>query len=223
MMTKDSKTTSKRLLTAAVVAGPLFVVVSLLQAFAREGFDLVRHPASLLSLGDGGWIQIANFVLTGLLYIVSAAGLRRVLHGGIGRTWVPRLFALLGIAMIAGGVFTVDPSLGFPPGAPAVPADPSWHSTVHGFAPPIGFLSLAAALIILGRRFGSQGQRAWKWVTILLAVATFALSAWPSFTGDWEAGRFNFLPLWAGVALGYGYASIVAARLKREGSPIIEE
>jgi hypothetical protein len=215
MTTHDPQTSSK-LLTAAVIAGPLFVAVSLLQAFAREGFDLVRHPASLLSLGDGGWIQIANFVLTGILYVVGAVGLRRLLKGGIGRAWAPRLFVVLGIAMIAGGVFTVDPALGFPPGAPAVPEDPSWHSTIHGFAPPVGFLSLVAALIILGRRFGSRGQRTWMWVTILVGVATFALSSWPSFTGDWEAGRFNFLPLWAGVALGYGYTSVVIAKMKRE-------
>jgi hypothetical protein len=46
----------KALLTGGVVAGPLFIMVGLLQAFTREGFDLRRHPLSLLSNGDlGTW------------------------------------------------------------------------------------------------------------------------------------------------------------------------
>lgn len=63
------------------------MVVALLQAFAREGFDMVRHPASSLSPGDLRWIQIANFVLTGLFFIALAIGLRRVLTSGIGSRW----------------------------------------------------------------------------------------------------------------------------------------
>jgi hypothetical protein len=31
-----------------------------------------------MSLGNLGWIQIANFMVTGLLVIVSAIGMRRV-------------------------------------------------------------------------------------------------------------------------------------------------
>jgi hypothetical protein len=54
------------------------------------------------------------------------------------------------------------------------------------------------------------------WVTIFVGVLTFVLSSLSSLTGDWETGRFNFLPLWAGVALGYGYTSLVVAKLKNE-------
>jgi hypothetical protein len=45
----------------------------------------------LLSLGDLGWIQIANFVVTGALFVACAVGLRRVLHPGRAGTWGPRL------------------------------------------------------------------------------------------------------------------------------------
>lgn len=203
---------------AGMIAGPLFIVVALVQALTREGFDLVRHPVSLLSLGDLGWVQIANFVLSGLLFIALAVGLRRTLISGIGSRWSSRFFIIFGISMIAGGVFLADPSLGFPPGAPAMPENQSWHSTVHGFAPIIGFSALVAALIILGRRFGSEGQRTWMWATILIGIATLVLSFVPTLTGDFETGQFNFLPLWAGVALGYVYTSIVITKL-REKTP----
>ena len=70
------------LLACGVVAGPLFIAVALLQALTRQGFDLGRHPLSLLSLGELGWIQITNFVVAGLLTVAFAVGLRRVLHPG---------------------------------------------------------------------------------------------------------------------------------------------
>jgi Protein of unknown function (DUF998) len=216
-MTTNSSQINSNLLNAGIVAGPFFVVVTLLQAFTREGFDMVRHPASLLSLGDSGWIQIANFVLTGFLFIGLAIGLRRVLTSGIGSRWVSRLFIIVGVAMIGGGVFLADPSLGFPPGAPeGVPKEMSWHAAVHGFAPIFGFLALIAALFIFARRFGSQGQRTLMWVTIIVGLLTFVLSSLPSFTGDWETGRFNFLPLWAGVILSYVYTSFVVTKLKKK-------
>jgi hypothetical protein len=55
----------------------LFVAVSLGQAFTRSGFDLTRHPLSLLSNGALGWLQITNFVVTGVLTLAGAVGLRR--------------------------------------------------------------------------------------------------------------------------------------------------
>ena len=216
-MTSIDTQSTRNVLTAGIIAGPFFIVVALLQAFTREGFDWVRHPASMLSLGDLGWIQIANFVLTGILFIACGKGLRNVLTEGIGRKWVFRLFVLFGIALIMGGVFTADPGLGFPPGAPEGPAkEISWHGMLHAFAPILGFMSQVAALIILARRFGSQGQNGWKYSTMIAAVVMFVLATIPNVTADWENGVFNFLPLWGGVALGYCWTSLVLAKVKKE-------
>lgn len=216
MANNNSHSTAK-LLDAGIIAGPLFAIVALAHGLLRQGFSIVRHPASLLSLGDFGWIQIANFVLTGIFYILCGIGLRRQLTAGIGSTWAPRLFTLFGIALIIGGVFAADQGLGFPPGAPqGPPAEMSWHGVIHGFAPVVGFMSLTVALFILARRFGSQGQREWKHSTIVAAVAMFVLSAIPNFIADWEKGVFNFLPLWAGTFLGFGWTSLVIAKVKQE-------
>ena len=57
----SAATQTARLLACGIAAGPLFLTVGLTQAFLRDGFDLSRHPLSLLSLGDLGWVQIANF------------------------------------------------------------------------------------------------------------------------------------------------------------------
>ncbi|HKZ68736.1 MAG TPA: DUF998 domain-containing protein, partial [Anaerolineales bacterium] len=76
----SSETTTKltrALLACGVVAGPVYLSVGLVQAFTRPGFDITRHALSLLSNGDLGWIQITNFVITGLLVIAGAVGMRR--------------------------------------------------------------------------------------------------------------------------------------------------
>jgi hypothetical protein len=213
---KLTKENIDKLLLCGIIAGPLFLVSSFVHGLLREGFDLVRHPASLLSLGELGWIQIATFVISGLLYIASAFGLREVLKTGIGSRFVFPLFLMLGLALIGGGVFTADPSLGFPPGAiKGVPATMSWHSQVHGLAPIVGFMALVIAQIILGRRFGKEGQKGLMWLTIGVAISTWIMSAAPSFLADWERGEFNFIPLWLGVALGYTYTSYVLYKLRK--------
>jgi hypothetical protein len=79
---KARHTQSARLLACGTVAGPLFLTVGLIQALTRDGFDLSRHPLSLLSLGDLGWIQIANFIVTGALYVACALGARFVARLG---------------------------------------------------------------------------------------------------------------------------------------------
>jgi hypothetical protein len=80
----------------------LFVIVVVLQELIRSGFDRRRHPLSSLSLGDLGWIQVANFVVCGLLAVVSPGGLRRVLRSRVG-AWGPVLVAtyVLGLIWVA--------------------------------------------------------------------------------------------------------------------------
>src|SRR5262249_50195685 len=140
-----SKLKNSMLLTSGMIAGPLFIIISLILAFTREGFNIVRHPASLLALGEFGWIQIANFILSGVLFIALAIGLRRALTTGVGSRWLPILFGLVGVAMIIGGGFFGDSALRFSPGPPAGgPEQMRLHSLVHAFAPLFGVLALIA-------------------------------------------------------------------------------
>jgi hypothetical protein len=216
MSSKDSHFTSK-LLMAGVLAGPFFIALSLLQAFTREGFDWIRHPASLLSLGDLGFIQIANFVITGTLFIACAVGLKRSLTAGVGRKWLSRSFTVLGIAFILGGVFVADPAFGFPPGTPeGMAKQMSWHSMIHGVAPVIGSFAISAALSILARRLWKQGRRGASLLTVLVVIVSFVLSALPPITADWDRGEFNFLPLWIGLTLVYLYTALLLVKLKAE-------
>src|SRR6266702_7879279 len=110
---------TRALLICGLIAGPFYIVVGLIQALTRPGFDLLRHDLSLLANGDLGWIQVTNLVLTGLLVGAFAIGMRRALSAGLGRTWGPILLGVYGLGLIGAGFFTADPAFGFPPGTPA--------------------------------------------------------------------------------------------------------
>jgi hypothetical protein len=196
------------LLTAGIAAGPLFLVVWALQAFTRAGFDPGRHPLSLLSLGDFGWIQIANFVVTGALFVAYAAGLRRVLHAGRGGTWGPRLVWAFGAGLIVAGIFVTDAGAGFPPGAPAGAPQMSWHGALHEAGYIVAVLSWTADCLVFRRRFAALGQRGWALACVASLVAALALSAWPDL--DSYTTRIVIA-----TAVQFGFLAAVAARLRR--------
>jgi hypothetical membrane protein len=167
---------TKSLLGYGVIAGPFFVVTALLQGLTREGFDLTRHEWSLLANGSLGWIQIANFILSGAMTVGFAVGLRRALQPGRGVIWAPRLFGLYGLGLIGAGLFRADPRLGFPVGSPDGPGVVSWHGTLHFVTAAIGFVGLIAACFVLGSRFTADGRPGWAWysrLTGILFVAAF--------------------------------------------------
>jgi hypothetical membrane protein len=194
------------LLTGGVLAGPLFVIVAVVQMLSREGFDLSRHPISLLSVGDFGWVQMGNFAIGGVLAIGFATAVRRSLYEGRGATWGPRLLGIYGLGLIAGGVFAADPALGFPPGTPdGIPASFSWHATLHAFAPPLAFLALVASCIALARRFAADAERGWAIYSLVTAVVAFVLSA--------PVGPGFSVRLFIGVVVGWAWVSAVAVKL----------
>jgi len=181
---------TKSLLGYGIIAGPVFVAVSLAQVFTRDGFDPTRHAWSMLSNGDLGWIQITNFLVSGLMTIAFAAGLRRSLRPGTGSVWAPRLIGAYGVSLIAAGLLRADPGMGFPAGTPDGPGVVSWQGTGHFLAGAIGFSCLIAACFVLASRFAAEGLTGWAWssraVGVLFgagfaAVAAGAGAAWSLF------------------------------------------
>lgn len=195
------------LLAAAALAAPVFLVVAAVQVLARDGFDLTEHPLSLLSNGDWGWVQIANFVVTGLLVLAFAVGLRRRFAPGRAGTWGPILFGLLGIGLVAAGVFVADPSDGFPPGSSLI-TEPTWHGTAHNIAAALATDPAAIGCLVLAGRFSVERDRRWAAVSVVTAVAVLVLGWWP------DADSIS-VRLAGVVALLLAYISATALRLSR--------
>ncbi|MFC9325146.1 DUF998 domain-containing protein [Kitasatospora sp. NPDC057015] len=204
---------TRTLLGCAVVAAPLWAVVSLTQAATREGFDLTRHPLSALANGSLGWLQIAAFLVAGLLTVLGASGLRRALHGTPGGVWAPRLVRLYGLGMIAAGTLVMDPADGFPVGTPdGMPAALSWHGYGHLAAGSVTFAALAAACFVLGRHFTRAGRRGRAVLSRLAGTAVLLGNGWAM-----SGGRAGSLTLAVGVVTAMLWVSAVAALARREG------
>jgi hypothetical protein len=169
----------RRLLTAGLAAGPVLGLTWLAQGLVRDGYDFARHPMSLLSLGEGGWVQIGSFVATGGLMLACAAGLRRVVTDGRGARWAPRLVVVIGGCLVAAGVFPTDPGAGFPAGAPEGAPVLSWHGILH----EISFLGVVAAWIalcfVLRTRFARQDDRSWARACVAVVPIALAVVAFP--------------------------------------------
>lgn len=212
--------TTRALLGCGVVAPPLFVLVFTATGALRTGYDPTYHPVSALSLGDLGWIQITNFVVTGLLLVAFAVGLRRALGRGRGSWWGPALLGTFALALVLSGVFVMDPMLGFPPGAPpGLVAQVSWHHTLHDLAGVAVFVSLPLACFVVARRFAAPPARpGWVAYCILTGVAGLVLLV--AFGTAWEADLpFAGLVQRALIVVGWTWVTLLALRLRADLPP----
>jgi hypothetical protein len=171
---------ARRLLACGLLAGPVLLGVGLAQVFTRDGFDLDRHALSQLALGPWGFVQIVNFLVTGVLVIAAARGLRGALGPGRGTVWGPRLLAAFGAGMLIAGVFVADPAFGFPVGTPDGPGSISWHGALHGVGFVVAMVSWAAAMIVLARGCTARGDRAQAAVCVVALVTAAAVATAPS-------------------------------------------
>lgn len=198
---------TRLLLLCGAIAGPLFILTVLFQDYTRPGFDQRLDLLSLLSLGEWGWVQIVNFVLTGVLNLLYAVGLWRKLHPGRGGTWGSLLIGAYGFGLVLVGVFTTDPSNGFPPGS-VTPTGPSWHGAIHALGALFTFLMLAAALAVFVRLFLARQERWWA-IYCLVSAVLFLLI----FFGGFSNAAIMASTLRLSVLIGWMASSVIAMKL----------
>src|SRR6266567_4877568 len=209
---------TRALLICGLIAGPFYIVVGLIQALTRPGFDIIRHDLSLLANGDLGWIQITNLVLAGLLVVAFAVGMRQALYAGRGGTWGPLLLGIYGLGLIGAGFFTADPAFGFPPGTPANAHAVSWHGLLHFICGGIGFLGLIAACFVFARRFAARRQRGWAVYSLATGVIFFVAFAGVA-TGSGQS--WSVIGFWIGVVFAWAWIWALAMKLLNE-RPLVQ-
>jgi hypothetical protein len=159
---------------AGILAGPFFLVSVGLNTWAslgylhRLGWELVGGgqvpwPSSL-ARGPYGWVQVATFVITGLLILVLAVAVREQLPPRRASGFAVVLLALLGVALIL-AAFRVDVPM-LRGGSPA-----TWHGWVHGIA----FLLIIATGVLAPLTMALAVRRDPGWRPI--AVVSVAASA----------------------------------------------
>jgi hypothetical protein len=199
---------TRPLLRSGVLAGPFYLGVSLIQAFLRQGFDLARHPLSLLANGPGGWIQTANFVITGLMVLAAAVGFRRVL-GPKSRavTW---LLGGFGVAMIVAAILPADPVDGFPPGTPeGFPTSISTTGLLHFVAGALGFTFLAISCFAAARAMSRRNVPSLARLSLLSGLAIVL-----GFFGGMVL-PVGILGIWFAVVVGWAWLAAMSLGLNR--------
>jgi hypothetical protein len=171
----------------------------------------------MMSLGDLGWIQITNFILTGLLVIAGAIGLRRLAQGDQRLRRGALLLGIYGLGVLGGGIFVTDPALGFPPGTPdTYPQTMSWHGLLHFVFGQIGFLALIAASFVYARYFAKNNIRGWAIFSALTGgIFLFAIIATVATAGG-DGSIWALLALYAAVVLAWIWLSALSYRMRTQ-------
>jgi hypothetical protein len=207
----------RNLLYAGIVGPLAFIVVFLVEGAMRPGYSPWRMYVSQLATGPGGWVQVANFFMCGILVLAFAIAMRASTAGTRGSIGAPVLIALFAVSLLVAGTFTTDPGLGYPVGAPEVH---TLHGTIHGFAGLAVFTLLPAACFVTAWHFASE-QGSWRWVvySITVGVALIVLFFGGFAVGQW-AGAPTGLYQRIAIITGWTWIAAVAWRLVQAPLPL---
>ena len=201
------------LLRLGSLCTPIFVIVFLLEGFTRREYDWMRHPISSLSIGPFGWIQVMNFIVTGVLVALIGLGLRWTFAlKSRGSVFGPILLVVAGIGLIGAGIFVSDPVFGFPPEEPLVLAQFTEHGHLHDVFSMLWFLGLPSAGFVFAVRFFTLNKRGWAFYSlasglgmiVLFVLASLGFLQRPGFVD--VAGIYQRLSVTAGLS----WASAIA-------------
>ncbi len=161
-------------LWAGVVAPIVFTTVYLVDGATRSGYDPLRHQVSLLALGDRGLLMTVNFLVTGVLLLVFAAGVRSWLRDGPGGVATPVAIAVAAVGLLLAGIFPTQPLFGYPPGTPeGMATDVTPASIAHVLGAILFIFGLIAAALAFAVRSWRGGSRGWAVGSLAVAVLVF--------------------------------------------------
>jgi Protein of unknown function (DUF998) len=199
----------RALLVCGVLAGPLFIVVFLIEGAVTPDYHPLRHPLSSLALGPFGWTQTANFVIAGLLTLAFAVGLMRL--PGVCLKVGAILVGVWGVGLLGAGTFVTDPVSGYPPGTPPLPVEATTSGTLHDLFSVAAFFALAAACFVLA------GGAGWRWtIYSVLSGAAFLGAFFVAGIGFGQTEPYaEVAGLWQriSVLIGWAWLTMLALRL----------
>lgn len=210
-------TWTRGLLRCGQAAGPVFVAAFLLEGAVRDGYRPLRHPVSSLALGSRGWVQAANFAVTGTLFLAGAAGLARAGDPVTSSRGARVLIGAAGAGLIGSAMFPTDPVSGYPPGSPDALPSPSRTGTVHNLAAIPVFLGLPAAALDCAwrsRRVGQRGFALYSAGTALTMLITMALAG-AGFSQSPRLVSFGGLFQRASIIAGFAWLTALSSRALR--------
>jgi len=159
---------------AGMIGSALFVAVFALQDILCPGFNWLSTAVSEHALGSYGWIQIANFIVVGLLLLVFARGVAEEFREGTASRLEPLFLTILGFCILLSGPFVTDPAP-----APIFSSRATWHGAAHGALGAIVFTLMPLSCFVFYRRFRSsqvwQAFAGWTLAVCIIIVLAIVL------------------------------------------------
>jgi len=204
---------TRALLTCGALGPALFVITFFVDGATRPGYEPWRNFVSQLSTGERGWVQIANFVLCGVLLLIGTAGLLRTRTSRA----VTVLIGVVAVGLVAAGIFVTDPGFGYPPGE-WTPSQQTFHDAVHGVMSVIVFFTLSVVAIVVALQAWSS--RLWAWYSLLSGLAVFVfITAAARVAAEQERIASPDAPMGVlqriSIVAGFAWLAALFARLRR--------
>lgn len=205
----------KWLLICGVIAGPLFIVTFLIQDSLRTDLNPIQNTVSALALGPHGWIQILNFLVTGILILLFARGIWNRFHDVRSRTLYTSLFGLLAISIIGAGLFTTFPASDHVAAIPGTVRSHLSHAVVHMYYSIFAFLELAASCFVLAWQFKQWQEPGWAVYSIVsgVGVLIFFMLAGSTLQQAGHLAPYGGLFERISIIIGLSWLSLLAGKL----------
>jgi Protein of unknown function (DUF998) len=206
-------------MTYGVAGVVLFPLIYLIEGATRPGYNAWAQAISALSLGPGGWIQQADFIVCGVSVLCIALVWRKILKGGVCSTSYPIMRSIEGLGLIVIGFFSQDPAPGYPPGT--VLTAPTLHGEIHLIFTFVTVGAMALGFFVIAWRFVKEPH--WRWwaaysvISGLLTIAFMhfygmGLAQHSAYAGVFERLATNTDAVWSVLVLARLWAG---ARLMR--------
>jgi hypothetical protein len=195
------------------IAGPLFVITVLIEGAARTHYSAFLYPLSSLSIGNMGWAQISNFIITGILLLFFSLGLKQVFNATGSKFRGPLLIGLAGIGLIGAGIFVTDPVFGYPANEPLRLRQFTFHGHLHDLFSMFVFICLPWACFVFRKNFirtGKQKLAAYSAITGFAMIAFFIAG---SIGFKQVAGFVNYAGLFQRLCVFVGLTWVVVLSL----------
>jgi hypothetical membrane protein len=186
----------RKLLGCGAAGAASFVLIIVVNDALRPSYQPMHDFVSEAAIGRHGWVQIANFVTSGVLIAASSFALSRAVN-----PWTGRLVRVFGVSLMLAGVFVSDP----------VPHEQTtWHGDAHNLVSVIVFVSLTLACFTAARWRPTPG---WRWYCALTGIAVPALFV----TAGAASGTAG---LWQRLSIVVGWTWLIVLGLRAMRDPL---
>lgn len=159
---------------AGMIGPVLFVGIFTIEGWLRSDYHSQEMYVSALSLGTRGWIQISNFIIFGILYLLFTRGVAVEFKDGKASKAGPLLFTISAICFLLSGPFVMDPM-------DTIQSQMSLHGMFHGIFGGIVFSLMPINSFVFLRRFRNDPKwRSLQWWTfgagLVISLAVILLT-----------------------------------------------